>query len=67
MTVIHHPATSSSAASTFFSTRQRTSEYGANYALQVGPDLWMPFDVADHQWANERFAGRTCGPGTASR
>ena len=30
----------------------------ANYALQVGPDLWMPFDVADHQWANERFAGR---------
>ena len=39
-----------------------TSEYkaltGANYALQVGPKLWMPFDVADHQWANERFAGR---------
>ncbi len=31
---------------------------GANYALQVGPTLWMPFDVADHQWANERFAGR---------
>ncbi len=31
---------------------------GANYGLQVGPDLWMPFDVADHQWANERFAGR---------
>ena len=30
----------------------------AHYALQVGPDLWMPFDVADHQWANERFAGR---------
>ena len=30
----------------------------ANYALQVGPRLWMPFDVADHQWANERFAGR---------
>ena len=29
---------------------------GANYALKVGPDLWMPFDVADHQWANERFA-----------
>ena len=29
-----------------------------NYALQVGPELWMPFDVADHQWANERFAGR---------
>ena len=31
----------------------------ANYALRVGPDLWMPFDVADHQWANERFAGRS--------
>ena len=31
---------------------------GANYALPVGPKLWMPFDVADHQWANERFAGR---------
>ena len=30
----------------------------ADYALQVGPALWMPFDVADHQWANERFAGR---------
>ena len=30
----------------------------ANYALQVGPELWMPFDAADHQWANERFAGR---------
>ena len=30
----------------------------AHYALQVGPELWMPFDVADHQWANERFAGR---------
>ena len=30
----------------------------ANYALQVGSDLWMPFDVADHHWANERFAGR---------
>ena len=30
----------------------------ANYALQVGPKLWMPFDVADHQWANARFAGR---------
>ncbi len=29
----------------------------ADYTLQVGPDLWMPFDAADHQWANERFAG----------
>ena len=30
----------------------------ASYTLQVGPKLWMPFDVADHQWANARFAGR---------
>ena len=30
----------------------------ASHALQVGPKLWMPFDVADHQWANERFADR---------
>ena len=30
----------------------------ADYALQVGAELWMPFDVADHQWVNERFAGR---------
>ena len=30
----------------------------ASYALQVGPKLWMPFDAADHQWANERFADR---------
>ena len=29
----------------------------ANYALEVGPDIWMPFDAVDHQWANERFAG----------
>ena len=30
----------------------------ANYALNVGPGLWMPFDVADHQWANERFGSQ---------
>ena len=30
----------------------------ANYALQIGPEFWMPFDVGDHQWANERFANR---------
>ena len=30
----------------------------ADYALRATPALWMPFDVADHQWANERFAGR---------
>ena len=28
---------------------------GANYALNVGPGVWMPFDVFDHAWANERF------------
>ena len=28
----------------------------ANYALNVGPEVWMPFDVFDHAWANERFA-----------
>ena len=27
----------------------------ANYALSVGPRTWMPFDVFDHAWANERF------------
>ena len=30
----------------------------ANYALQVGPELWMPFDSSDHQWVVERFADR---------
>ena len=28
----------------------------ANYAVPIGPAFWMPFDVGDHQWANERFA-----------
>ena len=30
----------------------------ANYAARVGPNLWMPFDTTDHQWALERFSGR---------
>lgn len=30
----------------------------ANYAARVGPDLWMPFDTTDHQWAVDRFSGR---------
>ena len=30
----------------------------ASYAVQVGPNLWMPFSAADHQWAAARFAGR---------
>ncbi len=29
----------------------------ANYAVEVGPGIWMPFDAADHQWVNEKFAG----------
>ena len=28
---------------------------GANYAIEVGAGVWMPFDVHDHAWANERF------------
>ncbi len=27
-----------------------------HYALKVGPELWMPFGVFDHQWAIEQFA-----------
>ncbi len=27
----------------------------ANYAVQVGPEVWMPFYAYDHAWANERF------------
>ena len=32
----------------------------ASYAVQVGvgPDLWMPFDTHDHQWAYANFAQR---------
>ena len=30
----------------------------ADSAVKIGPDLWMPFFVGDHQWANERFAAR---------
>ncbi len=30
----------------------------AHYALEVAPNLWMPFDAADHAWVAERFAGR---------
>ena len=30
----------------------------ARYVMQVGPDLWMPFDALDHQWVLDRFAGR---------
>ena len=27
----------------------------ANYAVQVGPGVWMPFEAYDHAWANDRF------------
>ena len=30
----------------------------AEYAVKVGPDLWMPFDSSHRQWVNDRFAGR---------
>ena len=29
----------------------------ANYAVQVGSGVWMPFDAADHEWVTNRFAG----------
>lgn len=27
-----------------------------DYALKVGPDLWMPFDAVNGLWVNERFS-----------
>ena len=30
----------------------------ADYAVKVGPDLWMPFNTVNAQWATARFAGR---------
>ena len=30
----------------------------ADYAVKVGPDLWMPFNTVNAQWAAARFAGR---------
>ncbi len=30
----------------------------AHYALEVAPNLWMPFDSDAHAWVAERFAGR---------
>jgi len=29
----------------------------ASYAIEVGPNLWMPFESNDHQWVAQRFAG----------
>ena len=31
------------------------------YSLQVAPDLWMPFDAADHDWVLERFDANRLG------
>ena len=31
----------------------------AQYAVQVGPNLWMPFDSPDGPWAFSRFSGHT--------
>ena len=31
----------------------------AQYAVQVGPSLWMPFDSHDAQWVFSRFLGQT--------
>ena len=30
----------------------------ANFAVKVGPELWMPFDTVSAQWAAARFADR---------
>ena len=30
----------------------------ADYAVKFGPDLWMPFNTTDAQWAAARFADR---------
>ena len=31
----------------------------AQYAVQIGPDLWMPFDSPDAQWVFSRFSKQT--------
>ncbi len=39
-----------------------SSEFGAlcraQYAVEIGSNLWMPFDSPDRQWVFDRFAGR---------
>ena len=30
----------------------------ADYAVKFGPDLWMPFNTVNRQWATDRFADR---------
>ncbi len=45
----------------FFPHRVRPSEAqalaAAHYALNIGDGTWISFSVADHDWANQRFAG----------
>ena len=36
----------------------------AQYAVKVGPDLWMPFDSPDGPWALSRFSGQTLSRNT---
>ena len=31
----------------------------AQYAVQFGPESWMPFDAPDEEWVLDRFAGRS--------
>ena len=41
---------------------ERTAEQAlasAQYAVQVGPNLWMPFDASNPQWAISRFSEQT--------
>ena len=44
----------------FYVRPPATSKIGAlryaNYAVKVGPALWMPFDSPDHGWVVERFS-----------
>ncbi len=46
----------------FIIRKPATSEFQAlgraEYAVKVGPALWMPFDSPDRQWVLDRFAGR---------
>ena len=39
-------------------TSELQALHRAEYAVKVGPALWMPFDSPDRQWVFDRFAGR---------
>ena len=36
--------------------RQKAALNVADYAVNFGPDLWMPFNTVSAQWATARFA-----------